>query len=105
MIGKAARGGPAMTWLIYGANGYTGELVARLAVVRGERPVLAGRSAAKVAPLAGELGLEDPAALRAGLDGMDAVAHCAGPFSATAGPMARACIEAGRHYLDVTGEI
>ncbi|HEY2577127.1 MAG TPA: saccharopine dehydrogenase NADP-binding domain-containing protein [Streptosporangiaceae bacterium] len=101
-----------MTWLLYGAYGFTGTLVARLAVARGERPVLAGRSAGKVAELAGQLGLEhrvfgltDPDAIRRGLDGVSAVAHCAGPFSATAGPMARACINAGLHYLDVTGEI
>jgi saccharopine dehydrogenase (NAD+, L-lysine-forming) len=101
-----------MTWLLYGANGYAGTLVARLAAARGERPVLAGRSAGKVAALAGELGLEfrwfgldDPGAIRRGLDGMTAVAHCAGPFSATAGPMARACLQAGVHYLDITGEI
>jgi short subunit dehydrogenase-like uncharacterized protein len=101
-----------MRWLLYGANGYTGKLVARLAVARGERPVLAGRSAAKIAALADELGLEhrafgldDPGAIRRGLDGVTAVAHCAGPFSATAGPMARACVNAGLHYLDITGEI
>jgi short subunit dehydrogenase-like uncharacterized protein len=101
-----------MTWLLYGANGYTGRLVAQLAVARGERPVLAGRSAAKIAALADELGLEhrafgldDPDAIRRGLDGVTAVAHCAGPFSATAGPMARACVNAGLHYLDITGEI
>jgi short subunit dehydrogenase-like uncharacterized protein len=45
-----------MTWMVYGANGYTGQLVARLAVERGERPVLAGRSP-KIAALAAELGL------------------------------------------------
>lgn len=101
-----------MTWLVYGANGYTGTLVARLAAARGERPILAGRSAVKVGPLASELGLElrafgldDPDAIRHGLDGVTAVAHCAGPFSATAGPMARACVNAGVHYLDITGEI
>ena len=101
-----------MTWLLYGANGYTGTLVARLAVARGERPVLAGRSAGKIAPLASELGLEqrvfgldNPDAIRAALDGVTAVAHCAGPFAATAGPMARACLNAGVNYLDVTGEI
>jgi short subunit dehydrogenase-like uncharacterized protein len=101
-----------VTWLLYGANGYTGTLVARLAVARGQRPVLAGRSADKIAALAGEIGLEhrvfaldDPDAIRRGLDGMAAVAHCAGPFSATAGPMARACVNAGVSYLDVTGEI
>src|SRR5437763_10077714 len=101
-----------MTWLLYGANGYTGALVARLAAARGEHPVLAGRAAGRVGALARELGLEsrrfglgDPGAIRRGLDGMTAVAHCAGPFSATAGPMARACLQAGVHYLDITGEI
>jgi short subunit dehydrogenase-like uncharacterized protein len=101
-----------MRWLLYGANGYTGTLVARLAAARGERPVLAGRSAGKVGALARELGLEsrtfaldDPDAIRRGLDGVSAVAHCAGPFAATAGPMARACVNAAVHYLDITGEI
>jgi len=101
-----------MTWLIYGANGYTGQLAARLAVSRGERPVLAGRSAERIVPLAAELGLErrqfgldDPAALRAGLAGISVVAHCAGPFTATAAQMAAACCDTGVHYLDITGEI
>ncbi|GAA2507165.1 trans-acting enoyl reductase family protein [Streptomyces thermolineatus] len=101
-----------MTWLLYGANGYTGTLVARRAVARGERPVLAGRSAGPVSRLAAELGLEhrvfdltDPRAAEAGLAGVEAVAHCAGPFSATAAPMVRACLATGVHYLDVTGEI
>jgi short subunit dehydrogenase-like uncharacterized protein len=44
--------------MIYGANGYTGELIAREAVERGLRPILAGRSKAKIEPLAKELGLE-----------------------------------------------
>jgi saccharopine dehydrogenase (NAD+, L-lysine-forming) len=101
-----------VTWLLYGANGYTGTLIARLAVARGERPVLAGRSAPKVAALADELGLEhrvfglaEPDGVRQGLAGVTAVAHCAGPFSVTAGPMARACVNAGLHYVDITGEI
>ncbi len=50
----------AMTgpWLLYGANGYTGELVARLALARGHRPILAGRRAAEVCALAEKLQLE-----------------------------------------------
>src|SRR2546430_1072886 len=98
-------------YLIYGANGYTGGLIAREAVGRGHRPVLAGRSAA-VSALAGELGLEhrifsldDPAAVRHGLEGMAVVLHCAGPFAHTARGMAEGCLQAGTHYLDVTGEI
>ncbi|MFB9909112.1 saccharopine dehydrogenase family protein [Allokutzneria oryzae] len=101
-----------MTWMVYGANGYTGRLVARLAVELGERPTLAGRSRERVAPLAAELDLPyrifdlvDGEATRAALSQVDIVAHCAGPFSATAVPMVRACVDSRTHYLDVTGEI
>jgi saccharopine dehydrogenase (NAD+, L-lysine-forming) len=95
-----------MTWMIYGANGYTGELCARRAKERGERPILAGRSAAKVSALAQELGFEHRAFdLRSpNLDGVSLVLHCAGPFSATSRPMVDACLASKAHYLDVTGE-
>jgi len=102
-------------WMIYGANGYTGELAAREAASRGLRPVLAGRNAAAVSALAMELGLDsrafslgdpgDPEAARRGIDGMAAVLHCAGPFVRTSKPMVEACLAAGAHYLDITGEI
>jgi short subunit dehydrogenase-like uncharacterized protein len=93
--------------LIYGANGYTGELIAREAVRRGHKPVLAGRSAEKLAPLAKELGLESRVFPldTPQLDGIEAVLHCAGPFVHTSAPMVRACIAASAHYLDITGEI
>jgi short subunit dehydrogenase-like uncharacterized protein len=96
-----------VTFLIYGANGYTGELIAREAVRRGLRPILGGRSAEKIEPLAKELGLAARAfALdRTNLDGVEAVLHCAGPFVHTSAPMVRACLDAGAHYLDITGEI
>jgi short subunit dehydrogenase-like uncharacterized protein len=96
-------------WMIYGANGYTGELIAREAARLGLRPVLAGRNERKVAPLAKALGLEHRCfgleAAGEGVRGMALVLHCAGPFSATARPMMEACIAAGAHYLDITGEI
>ena len=96
-------------YLIYGANGYTGSLIARLAVRRGHRPILAGRNAREVADLAGELRLESRVfpveAIDRGLEGVSAVLHCAGPFVRTARHMAAACLRAGVHYLDVTGEI
>ena len=98
--------------LIYGANGYTGEMIARSAAAGGLAPVLAGRSAAPVESLARELhcesrvfGLDDAAAVTAALEGSQVVLHCAGPFSATAGPMMAACIAAHAHYTDITGEI
>jgi short subunit dehydrogenase-like uncharacterized protein len=101
-----------MTWMIYGANGYTGELAAREAAARGERPVLAGRNAETVAALARELGLEhrafsldDPSALARGIEGMAAVLHCAGPFVRTSRAMVAACLTVRAHYLDITGEI
>jgi short subunit dehydrogenase-like uncharacterized protein len=39
-------------WMIYGANGYTGRLVAVEAKHRGLRPVLAGRRAGPIETLA-----------------------------------------------------
>ena len=99
-------------WMIYGANGYTGELIAREAVRRGQKPTLAGRSQVKVQALADELGLEaigfsldDANEAARQIKGMAVVLNCAGPFSATAEPMMNACIKAKAHYLDITGEI
>src|SRR5690242_17266656 len=98
-------------WLIYGANGYTGTLIAKEAVSRGLRPMLAGRSQA-VAEMATRLGLrhrvfglDDAATVREGLAGMTAVLHCAGPFAHTYRAVADACLAGHVHYLDVTGEI
>ncbi|HEY5559270.1 MAG TPA: saccharopine dehydrogenase NADP-binding domain-containing protein [Steroidobacteraceae bacterium] len=98
--------------LIYGANGYTGEMIARAAAAQGLSPILAGRSEPTIAALARELGCEfrvfglgDPSAVAAGLAGCRVVIHCAGPFSATAAPMMAGCIAARAHYTDITGEI
>ena len=44
------------TWMIYGATGYSGRLVTDLAIARGLRPILAGRSQA-VESLAARHGL------------------------------------------------
>ncbi len=100
------------TWLLYGANGYTGELIARAAAQRGLRPILAGRNRESITALAASLGLElrifgldDPQAIEAGLSGCAVVLHCAGPFSHTAKPMIEACLHTHTHYLDITGEI
>ena len=101
-----------MSWMVYGAYGYTGRLVAALAAERGELPVLAGRDERRLRALGERFELEhrtvdlsDPAALRAALKGVDVVAHCAGPFSSTSEPMVDACLATRTHYLDITGEI
>ena len=99
-------------FLIYGAYGYTGELITRLAVERGYRPLLAGRDESKLKPLAEELRLpyhafnlnEEEKADRA-LQKVDVVLHCAGPFFKTSRLMVYACLRNKVHYLDITGEI
>jgi len=99
-------------WMLYGAAGYTGALIAQHARDRGHRPVLAGRSAPAVATLAEQLGLQhravaldDPAALTAALAGVHLVLNAAGPFLHTAAPLAEACLAAGVHYLDIGNEL
>lgn len=97
-------------WLIYGAYGYTGELIAREAKKRGMNPVLAGRNPEMLNYLAKELQLEarvfpvGPLAAD-NLSDIALVLHCAGPFQKTSAPMITACLEAGADYLDITGEI
>lgn len=99
-------------WMIYGANGYTGQLAAETARREGERPVLAGRNRQAIEALGSRLGLEtrvfglaSPSEVAKGLEGMAAVLHCAGPFSATCRPMLEGCVRSSTHYLDITGEI
>jgi short subunit dehydrogenase-like uncharacterized protein len=98
--------------MIYGANGYTGRLIARHAVELGLKPILGGRNWNAVMALATELGLtanvfdlRQPAATVEYIKEATVVLNCAGPFSQTARPMMEACIAAGADYLDITGEI
>lgn len=98
--------------MLYGASGYTGTLIAREAARQGLRPILAGRSAGKLAALSSELGLTtrafdlaDPAALGQQLAGVSVLLNASGPFKRTADPLASACIEHGVHYLDLAGEV
>ena len=98
--------------MIYGANGYTGRLIAREAVKRGHKPLLAGRNRDQVDALAKELNLSrrvfelgNSTEVARNLDGVSIVLHCAGPFSRTAAPMLNACLDVNVHYLDITGEI
>jgi short subunit dehydrogenase-like uncharacterized protein len=99
-------------WMIYGAYGDTGRLLAEEAVRRGHRPLLVGRSAQKLEPVAQRLGLPfkavsltDSAELARALSGMRLVLHAAGPFAVTSEPMVTACLAAAVSYLDVSGEL
>lgn len=98
--------------LIYGATGYTGQLILEEALSKGLRPVLSGRNAAAVQALASAhqlearpAALDDAAGLDRALQGIRVVLHCAGPFGRMSPPMLAACVRTGAHYLDITGEI
>jgi len=98
-------------WLLYGAYGYTGELIAREAVDWGLDPILAGRTRGKLDRLAADLDCEfrtfdlSDETLPKLLDDVAVVLNCAGPFAQTYEPMVDACLESKTHYLDITGEI
>ncbi len=101
-----------MKFLLYGATGYTGQLIAEYAAAFGLTPILAGRSESKVKAMAEAMKLDyrvfdlaDTPALEAALRETPAVLHAAGPFMFTAKPMMEACLRTGTHYLDITGEI
>ncbi len=101
-----------MSFLLYGATGYTGALIAEAAVARGLTPTLSGRNASALAALAERLrlpfapaALDDDAALTRAFGTHALVLNCAGPFSHTARPMVDLCLRLQRHYLDITGEV
>jgi short subunit dehydrogenase-like uncharacterized protein len=99
--------------VVIGATGYTGRLVAAELQRAGEPFVLVGRRAEPLEQLAAELG-ELATPWVADVSATDALAdvvrtgavviNCAGPFTGLAEPVVRACVEAGTHYLDTTGE-
>lgn len=99
-------------WLLYGATGYTGRRIAEWCVARGIHPVLAARRGDELRGIATRLGLAHEAlvldnadVLAASLRRYTTVLNCAGPFAQTWRPMIEACVVAGTHYLDITGEI
>lgn len=100
-------------WLLYGAYGFTGQLIAERAFRESlPPPTLAGRSATRLEPLARRysfpfsvFSLDDRAELRHHLEGYKLVVLAAGPFTRTAKQVMEACLEVGCDYLDITGEI
>lgn len=101
-----------MDFLLYGAYGYTGRLITKMAADYGLKPLLAGRRAEPLRELAAEyhfdwvaFELSDTSALHQALHRVPVVLHAAGPFAVTAQPMIEACLETKTHYLDITGEI
>ena len=97
-------------FLIYGLYGYTGSLIAKLALERGHQPLLTGRNKKKLSDQAAALGLPSLAfdlseteILDSVLCDVDVVLHCAGPFGFTYKAMTDACLRTSTHYLDIGG--
>ena len=100
------------SWMIYGANGYTAQIIIKVAQERGMKPILAGRNSKVIEGLAEEHGLKysifklaDSISAIKALENVDIILNCAGPFSETAETLIGACIKTSTHYLDITGEI
>ena len=97
------------SWMLYGANGYTGRLIAEVAERRGIKPILAGRNREAIEAMGAKhnmstrvFTLDD---MNDNLESVSAVLLAAGPFLNTSAVVAKACLAASIHYLDITGEI
>lgn len=98
---------------LFGATGYTGKLIAR-ELKRLNLPFfIAGRSKEKLAALAAELGVkietvqagvDDAASLQKMCGECKVLINCVGPFGLYGEPVIKACVDAGIHYVDTTGE-
>ncbi len=99
-------------WLLFGAYGYSGRLILEEALRRGHRPIIAGRDEKKLSAISQLFGLEkrafslnDRETLKRAIEDVSLVLNAAGPFIYTFEPLCSACIETGKHYVDITGEI
>ena len=104
--------------IVYGATGFTGQLVATYLdghpELRGKPWAIAGRTQSKVAELSAKLGgrpetlcvdLDDTDAVTAMVSRTTVVLNCAGPYSVSNGAvLLGACARAGVHYSDLSGE-
>jgi short subunit dehydrogenase-like uncharacterized protein len=98
--------------VLFGATGYTGRRTAQEMVARGLQPVLAGRNAAKLAPLGERLGglatatadVTDPSSVRALIGTGDVLVSTVGPFARFGAAAVSAAVDAAAIYLDSTGE-
>ncbi|MDE3250392.1 MAG: saccharopine dehydrogenase NADP-binding domain-containing protein [Bacteroidota bacterium] len=99
------------SFLLYGANGYSGKLIARFAARYQVSPVLAGRNAAALKQLSRETGypfrvadINDAAQLRTIMRDVQLVVNAAGPFDRTARQLIEACLDLKKHYIDLNGD-
>lgn len=101
-----------MSWMIYGAYGYTARKIVAHAVAASHRPLLAGRNAAQLKAMAAQYDLDyivlnvgDSFAIAQAVAGVKVLLNAAGPFNETALPLLEACIAGKTHYVDITGDM
>lgn len=97
--------------VLFGATGFTGQIVARALFARGVRPVLAGRNPDALEALAAELDTEfaladsgDLRSVAALVESGDVLVSTVGPFVKHGAAAVQAAAATGAHYLDSTGE-
>jgi short subunit dehydrogenase-like uncharacterized protein len=110
----------ALDVVVFGATGFVGRLIAGYLAEHAPadtRIGIAGRSEDKLARVRSELGPRaagwplvaadsgDPASLAAMARGARVVATTVGPYHRAGLPLVDACIAAGTHYADLTGEV
>lgn len=97
--------------IVYGSYGYTGQIIVEHCLRKNLNVLLSGRNGEKLNAQSqatgypyqlADIGSHD--SLTHLLEQANLVIHCAGPFQFTAKQMADACLDAGTHYTDITGE-
>jgi short subunit dehydrogenase-like uncharacterized protein len=105
--------------VVFGASGVTGRRVAAYLAERadevGAKWAVAGRDAAKLEHVLGEIGVTapetivadvgDPASLAAMASRARVVLDLVGPYTLYGEPVIEACVAGGAHYVDLTGEM
>lgn len=98
--------------LLYGANGYSAQLIIEELLSKNILPVVAGRTHNKIKSAATKFGcefkifdLDDFETICNEIVNFKVVLNCAGPFQFTAEKLIKACIKEKVNYIDITGEI
>ncbi len=98
--------------MIYGATGYVGKMVVKLAIEQGIAPLILASRNGDVRDLARQYGLEyrifnleNPFVINKMLDDISVVVNLAGPFSKTTMHLVNSVIRTKANYLDIAGEI
>ncbi|XP_065072442.1 saccharopine dehydrogenase-like oxidoreductase [Ochlerotatus camptorhynchus] len=108
--------------IIFGATGFTGKytIYEGIKLLDGLKWGVAGRSKEKLAKVLNEIGnkaekdlsetptviadVKDPDSLKKMAEQCRIVVNCCGPYRFYGEPVVKACIEAGTHHVDVSGE-